>query len=374
MREAFPAIDVVHVQTATAPLYHLVTAALSESLGLGQAGTEVTGGTFAAVLAAVVVWFAGTVARGWCRALAVLPLLLSPYFWESALWMLNDAAALLFGFGALAVVLRRPDGRTAQLVVGMLLAAAVATRQTYVWAVVPAMAAVLLANRHRPQAQLAAIGCRVAVPPLLVLTALVVLWHGFVPPFFHEINAATRSWVSLSYCFAVAAMFLTPVLLCVEQRRSVPRVVAVAAVGLAVLPALIFSSTATVSPDDTRRGGLIWGLVAHGPAVGGRSLVLVALAGTGAYVTCRLAAQLSPPCAVVATTGLCALAVVLSAGGQLYQKYFELPIAALAVFAVCDALSAGTVTRRWPLCLLVAVQAMLTIGIVIRPIVSALSG
>src|SRR5829696_992777 len=102
MREAFPNVDVSNVKSATAPLYHLVVAAVSKLLNLGEAGTQFVGSLFGAALAAVVFWFAGSATSGWLRVLAVSPLLLSAYFWQSTLWMLNDAAALLFAFLAFA--------------------------------------------------------------------------------------------------------------------------------------------------------------------------------------------------------------------------------------------------------------------------------
>lgn len=101
---------------------------------MSESGTQFSASFFAAALAALAVWYAGSVTEPALRVLALAPLLLSPYFWESALWMLTDAAALLFAFAAFAMLLRRgPMDALGSLSAGLLLAAAVATRQTYVW-------------------------------------------------------------------------------------------------------------------------------------------------------------------------------------------------------------------------------------------------
>jgi hypothetical protein len=371
-RNEFPYIDVSNVQTATAPLYHLIVAAISGPLHLSEAGTQVVAALFAAALAAAVVWFVSAVANGWLRVIVAAPVLLSAYFWESALWMLNDVATLLFAFLAFVVVLRHTAGTRSQVLVGVLLAAAVATRQTYVWALVPVVAVVLLDARTRPVASRLAAVARVAVPPLLVLVALVAVWKGFVPPPFREINAATRSWVSLSFCAAVAGLFLGPVLLATARPLSAPPRLAALVAAVTAAPAVIFPSVATVSPDDARRGGLVWGLVAHGPSVLDRSLVLVVLAALGGWIACHVVATLPRPVAVLLATSLVALSVVLWAGLQLHQKYFELPIAALTVIALCALISSGRLVRQWPLVALAAAQFVLTAGIVVKPVLSAL--
>ena len=371
-REDFPSIDIADVQTATAPLYHLIVAAASGVLGLSEGGAQFIGSLFAAALAAVVLWFAGTVVTGWRRILVTLPLLLSPYFWQSALWMMNDAAALLFAFLAFVAALRLTGSARGQLITGLLLAAAVATRQTYVWAVVPVVGLMLLQTQGRPMAVRAAAVARATAPALVVVAILVAAWQGFIPPPFREINAATRSWVSLSYCLAVAAVFLGPVLIATSwRRRAAPRVATCVAIA-ATVPALVFTSAATVAPNDMRRGGIIWSAVAHGPVVMDRSLVLAALAALGAWVICQLVSQLPLQVGVLWTGGVGALAITMCAGGQLYQKYFELPIAALTVILVCALIAAGRLARYWPLALLSVVQLVLTAGIVVKPFVTGL--
>src|SRR6478752_6008843 len=68
-REIFPRIDVVNVDTATAPLYHLIVAAISGPLHLTESGTQFVASLFAASLAAVTVWFATPIQSLSLRAL-----------------------------------------------------------------------------------------------------------------------------------------------------------------------------------------------------------------------------------------------------------------------------------------------------------------
>ena len=306
------------------------------------------------------------------RFLALAPLLLSPYFWQSAMWMLTDAAALLFALWAFILLLRlRPGDSRSQMFIGLLLAAAVATRQTYVWALLPAVAVALFTMRGSPGAPRIKAVARIALPALIVLVVLVAMWRGFLPPGMHELNATRQSWVSVSYCFAVSAIFFVPLFVAIPIRAMPRPVMAVGLSVVAALPALVFRSAATPRPDDARRGGLIWELVQHTPTVGGRSLLLALLAFVGAYSVCCILANLDKTTAILVGSALVGLAVTMSAGGQLYQKYFELPIAVLTLIAIC-ALAQRLIIRRWPLVVLAVLQAVLTAGIVIKPLVASL--
>jgi hypothetical protein len=372
-REIFPRIDVVNVATATAPFYHLIVAAISGPLHLTEPGTQFVASLFAAGLAAVAVWFAMSITSSLLRLLALAPLLLSPYFWQSALWMLNDAAALLFGFSAMILVLRqRPGNILSQVGIGLLLAGAVATRQTYIWAVVPVVAVTWFSMRGSTTAAKCRAAIRVALPSLIVLAVLIALWQGFIPPGFREMNASNRSPVSLSYCFAVAAMFFVPVLIAVGVRATPKPLIPIGLGLLAALPALVFSSAVTTPPDNSRYGGLIWVLVGHTPTLAGRSVLLAVLAFVGAWSVCYVLANLDQATALLVGSALIALAVTQSAGGQLFQKYFELPIAALTLVTLTALGARGLINRRWPLVGLALLQAMLTSGIVIKPFVAAL--
>lgn len=181
IREGFPHIDFVGLPTATGPLYHLVVAALSGPLGLGAAGTQAVAAIFAVALAVLAVFHVQAAPTWAGRALAVAPLLLSAYYWQSALWMLTDDAVMLFAFAALAVSLTF-DGARAQLAVGVLIAAAIATRQNSVWLLLPACAAYAFAGGRGPRWPGVAALARICAPGLAILTWLTVLWGGSLCP------------------------------------------------------------------------------------------------------------------------------------------------------------------------------------------------
>ncbi len=372
-REIFPRIDIVDVDTATGPLYHLIVAAVSGPLRLSESGTQFSASFFAAALAALAVWYAGSVTEPALRVLALAPLLLSPYFWESALWMLTDAAALLFAFAAFAMLLRRgPMDALGSLSAGLLLAAAVATRQTYVWSLAPAVALIWYQHRESVFATRALRVQAVAVPALVVVVGLVSLWHGFLPPRFQAMNAADRSWLSPTYCAAVTAVFFVPISLAVFGRIR-PRVSTTLSMGVGLaLPALVWASHATAGSDNSRRGGLIWESIAHTPLIDGRSPLLTVLAFAGGCSICHVLVNLDRTTALFVAAGLIGLAATMTVGQQLYQKYFELPIAALALITLCALAADGAIVRRWPLVGLAVLQALVTAVLVARPVIAAL--
>jgi hypothetical protein len=70
--------------------------------------------------------------------------------------------------------------------------------------------------------------------------------------------------------------------------------------------------------------------------------------------------------------GFAGISVTMTVGGQLYQKYFEMPVAALALMAICALAANGAIERRWPLVTLAMLQVMLTIALVVKPIIGAM--
>lgn len=374
LREKFPNIDIVNMPTATGPLYHLLVSVVSGPLHLGTGGTQIVGSLFAAALAAVAVWYVRKISTVSGQLLAVAPLLLSPYFWQSALWMLTDDAAILFAFAALIAMLSGTTGRH-QLISGLLIACAIATRQTYVWLLAPAVVNLMYVLRnYSASVRIWAVG-RVAAPGMMVLAILVSLWGGLTPPSTHQFNASSYSFTSISYTFAVAAIFLTPILLATlgksEIRERIPTAFTVGL--LAAVPAIVFSSGATNQPDESRRGGFVWSVVAIFPDVADRSLLLIVLAFIGGFVGTIVCFTLTRQIALLLATSLVSVAIVTAAGSQLYQKYIELPVAVLVLIALVYLFRVGRIIRTWPLLLLALFQLAMTASIVILPIWRALS-
>jgi hypothetical protein len=373
IRDSFPTIDIIGLPTATGPLYHLLVAAISGPFALGEAGTQLVAAVFAAALAGLTVQHAQSLPTTQMRLLAVSPLLLSAYFWQSALWMLTDDAALLFAMGAL-ILLGRTLTTRRLIVIGVLITAAIATRQTTVWILAPAIAMCWYEFRDRSWRSSVGATAWVSVPGILTLAVLMALWGGLTPPAMRQFNAATPSWTSISFTFAVAAIFAVPILAATRRagERHLPTAALVGTVAAA--PAIVFASAATSFPDDSRRGGVVWSLVAHFPDISGRSPLLAALAFVGGFAGTLVFHALDRRTAIMLASGLTALAIAIAPGSQLYQKYAELPVAAMAVLAIV-ALGHGRGFRRsWPLWSLTSYQALSTAGIVAVPILRALSG
>jgi hypothetical protein len=139
----------------------------------------------------------------------------------------------------------------------------------------------------------------------------------------------------------------------------------------AAMPAVIFTSSATTKPDDSRRGGVIWSAVSVFPDVANRSPLLAALAFVGGFASTILYFMLTRRIAILLATSLISVAIVTSAGGQLYQKYVELPIGILTLIALVYLFQSGRIVRKWPLLSLALFQATMTAGIVGLPILRA---
>ncbi|WP_460730105.1 hypothetical protein [Nocardia heshunensis] len=376
LRHSFPHLDLVGLNTATGPLYHLVVAAISGPLGLGEHGTQIVGALFAGCLAALAVWQARSLPTWYLRGLAVAPLLLSAYFWQSALWMLTDDAALVFALAATGLMIAAPTTRR-QVAIGLLVAAAIATRQTFVWLLVPAVLSCVDPVRPRDDPKSALRGAvLVAVPGVVVLGWLILLWGGLTPPAMRQFNAANPSWTAIAFTFAVAAIFAVPVLVATTSFAVVrEHLVAGVVTGLIVAaPALVFRSAATKFPDDSRRGGVLWTVVGQLPDVAGRSPVLAVAAFVGGFACTALFFVLERRSAVIIAAALIALAVVTAPGSQLYQKYAELPIAMLAVLVIAELARTRAPVRIWPLAGLAAFQLVATAGIVGVPVLRAVGG
>lgn len=367
MRDSFPSVDVVDVNTATSPLLHLTVAAVTAIFGLGPTGSQIVSSLFAVVLAMLVSTWAAGLSLRW-QILVVAPLLCSAYFWQSALWINTDDAALLFA-AATVFALYRVDRFRPMVMIGILAALTVATRQTYAWVLVPIAAVALEMGRSTTsRARLLAVGCG---PAAVVLVALVVAWKGFTPPAFAELNGIASSGSAVSYGFAIVAFFAVPTLLCTIELPA-PRRLSRTAIGvglLATLPALFFDSSR--STDDSRNGGWVWAVVGKTPTVLDRSPFLVLAAFVGGVSAVLVLEYLPRRLRLFIGTGLVSAFVILTFGSRLYQRYFELPTAMLCVLAVAYLARTGKLKRVWPLAALASIQVILTVGIVAYPTVHA---
>lgn len=381
MIDRLPAVDVVDVQTATGPLYHLSLAVPARLLGLSEGGVEVLAALYGAVLAALVV--------GASRGLTTAPrigavglVLLSPYLWESTLWMQTDAAAMTFALAALLLLVRAPQARHRHaLWVGLLVAGAVGVRQTFGWMILVAAVGLWFTGPTKTlRARLADVAAG-TLPGVAVLVGLVAAWRGLLPPAMASSNADHRSPAGLTYMFALAAWFLVPLVVALGRdvwgrRRDWPLALGTGLV--AAVPGLLFPSSELGGDDLPRSGGWLWVLVSKTPAPGDRSVLLVVLALVGgaafALLLLRLVRTGSGRVAAVLGVALVGAALFASAGSQMYQKYYETPLV-IIVFFLLRALFAGaapgrtTVLAAWPAVL----QAGALAALVLLPVARALA-
>jgi hypothetical protein len=304
------------------------------------------------------------------RLLIVAPLLLSAYFWQSALWLNTDDAALLFVACALLLLIRA-DSLWDFGLVGVFAAAAIATRQTSAWILVTAaLVSYLCVQGNSRRFRSMALSCG---PGAVTLILLVAVWHGFTPPLFRELNGISGSGASITYGFAMLAVLGLPVLLAAGRSISRTTFRTGVVVGLlAALPGVIFASSRQQPPNDSRTGGWLWTAVGFGPSFGNRSVVLVVLAVIGGIVGTALLAGLDTRIAIVVSSSFIGNAIVQTVGSRLYQRYFELILLLLLFLVTREIAKQGEFTRRWPLVALLLFQAVLVCGIVVYPISKAL--
>lgn len=367
----FPDVDFASLPTATGPLYHLAVAVISGPLSFGEAGMQVVGAVFGALLAGLAIWHSRAITSGYLRMLAVAPLLLSGYFWQSTVWMLTDDAALLF---AMAAVLGLLEGKLTvrrEIAIGLLIACAVATRQTFVWLLVPAC----LEPLQGASASRFASTARLVGPGVVVLTGLVVVWGGLTPPSARAYNASGLSAVGVSFVFAVAVTFAVPILAAVDARDVLrDRGWASFGVGLVLaLPAMVWASAPTAYPDSARRGGVLWSLAAQAPVIAGHSALLAVFAFIGGFTSSLLYFVIQGHAARVLSSSVLGLAAVTVGGAQLFPRYAELPLAMIAVLVIVILARRDLIQRKWPLLVLAIYQATIATAIVGIPIARALS-
>lgn len=372
LAQALPEVDVVGVQTATGPLYHLTLAIPMRVLGLSEGQVQVLGGWFYwTLLVVAVVWVT--------RPLPVLPRALvgaavvaSPYVWQSTLWTTTDAAGTVFALLALALSARRVGSLGWAAATGIAIALAVATRQTYAWLLLPGLVAAWHADDRRWRTVLAVCG-----PAVAVLSVLVAAWGGLTPPAFADLNGAGPNPAGISFGFALWAFFAVPLLAALWRRR--PRVsrseLALAAlVGtVAALPALAFPSDYS-EERNVRKGGWLWLVVRETGEVADRSVVVIVLAFVGAAAVTLILRELARAGGPVGVLGSACFASIIAAAAsaQTYQKYYEAPI--LICFAVL-AVALLARARGWtgkPLVVPTAIQVLSLAAAVGAPVLASL--
>ena len=337
-----PTPDLHDYPSATGPGYHLLMA-VPARLGVGVHGLRIIA-SLAGLALVLLVWRTAARAAGPAVALALtLPLLMSTYVLSGSAWLTTDVLSVLIGTTMVAIAAWwMPTTRTF-LTLAVLFAAALSVRQTNVFLAAPILAAGILGSplgrsasdaeqwsgdEPRSWSRLGA-ACLALVPAALLLLALVNLWGGLMPATFRSLHDKGLSLVAPAYGLALlgtwAAIALLP--MAPEVLHTIRRhALAIALVAsLAFLGAVVADSTWSV--EQGRWGGAYWMIVKAFPAIGGRSIVIVAAAVVGAVLAAVLwirAAEIRRGRqATIVLVSLLALMVVQAGNSQVWQRYFD---------------------------------------------------
>ncbi|MFT3683367.1 MAG: hypothetical protein QM783_00335 [Phycisphaerales bacterium] len=277
-----------------------------------------------------------------------LPLIGSPYIYQSAAWLLPDNSAWL---GVVAVVLLALRPRVTLPVLalmGAIVVWLVVARQIHAWAagmvwLAAWLSASLPAQRDRAggpilplrdlfnQATISAavrnllLAMVFTIPAAAALLGFWLLWnHQLVPPTFvawHHAGLQLATPAFILSLVALAAPFfcswLRPGLL-IAWRDHRGAIFVAAAIGLllAVVPP-------TAWDFEHGRFGGVWGIYRKVGAVGGRSLALAVLAPVGAVVVTGALAGMTARQRWTMLGALAGFAVANCANPQLWQRYHE---------------------------------------------------
>jgi len=337
-----PTPDLHDYPSATGPGYHLLMA-VPARMGVGVHGLRVIG-SLAGLALVLLVWRTAARAAGPAVALALtLPLLMSTYVLSGSAWLTTDVLSVLIGTTMVAIAAWwMPTTRTF-LTLAVLFVAALSVRQTNVFLAAPILAAGILGSplgrsasdaeqwsgdEPRSWSRLGA-ACLALIPAALLLLALVNLWGGLMPATFRSMHDKGLSPVAPAYGLALlgtwAAIALLPMAPEVLHtvRRHALAITLVAS--LAFLGAVVADSTWSV--EQGRWGGAYWMIVKAFPALGGRSIVIVAAAVVGAVLAAVLwirAAEIRRGRqATIVLVSLLALMVVQAGNSQVWQRYFD---------------------------------------------------
>lgn len=378
LAEQLPVPDVVNVRTATGPLMHLTLAIPTRLLGLPETAVQILNAAiFWTLLMAATFYATRSLPRG-VQVSVMACVALSPYILQGTLWITTDPAAAALFVLALAAAARFQGWAGEALLLGLVVAAAIATRQTAVWLLAPVLLAVVSAGT--PRAVTARNCALVALPGIAVLGTLVTLWGGLLPPMFVGSNGAGANPTSIPVGFMLWAFFAAPLLIATPQwtatiRRNLPLVV-LGGSGAAA-PAVIWPS-AYEEAGQIREGGWPWELIRATGSVADRAPLLIALAFVGGAAVTALLAMLWRSGRVRATlvvgSGIFGSIASAAAAANAWPKYSEMPLLACFVVLVAALWPLVDARRWWTLLVPTGLQVLAGAAIVGLPVAAALAG
>ena len=338
--DQLPAVDLGSYPAAQTPLYHLLFALWGEVAGFELWDLRLLNVAISYVTLLVLFrWLRHGFGFDQPQALALTLLFgLSPHVLGVSFAVLTDNLSLLFGILALERFQRASqDGSLGTFAVGCAaMAAAILTRQSFLW-LAPIAAWSLLAAA--PSARRVVAGAALASVALLPLAVLVAVWGGLVPEGADPASCglcSSRAGVpdpgpvtrALGFSLALFGIYAVVAYAPILARRA--RSLTLPSARLIVLPLVVGLALAATSelvyrPPITleRLGdeGYLWRFADQLPALATSSLVFWALVPLGALafaLLARRAGWLSLPTVYLATFLASTLVVRL-----IYQKYFD---------------------------------------------------
>ncbi len=338
--EQLPAVDLGSYPAAQTPLYHLLFALWGKVAGFELWDLRLLNVAISYVTLLVLFrWLRRGFGFDQGQALALTLLFgLSPHVLGVSFAVLTDNLSLLFGIVALERFHRASQDRSlGTFAVGCaVMAAAILTRQSFLWLAPVAAWSVLTAA---PSARRVVAGAAVASVALLPFAALVAVWGGLVPEGADPASCglcSSRAGVpdagpvtrALGFSVALfgvyAAVAYAPILARRARSLTLPsaRLIAlpiVVGVALAAASELVYRPPVTL--ERLGDEGYLWRFADQLPALASSSLAFWALVPLGALAFALLARRsgwLSLPTVYLATFLASTLAVRL-----IYQKYFD---------------------------------------------------
>ncbi len=359
MRADWPSVDIVHYESATAPGYHLLMAAVWRATG-EMWTMRALNALFGVLLIAAVYFAARRLAGPWLGLALTLPFACSPYILGATIWLTTDNAALFFVALALGSACIARTTRAGLITGGVAAAASVAIRQVNLWLAAPLGFAGLIASPLAalvpkplrwpdgdPQAPRTSwgtlfAGLLAAALPTATFLYFAWMWGWRLMPIAHtpEIQKHATGLNPASPAFALAltgalGVFFLPFAWGPIRRLRISDATAwcvvIIALVAAALPETSYFWTEWYMP---RAYGWLWRIVEKFPAPKERSIVIIAAAPFGALVLLMLyraaadaGRRVQAGILLLTLLGwLCAQ----SMNSQAWQRYFE-PIITLGL-------------------------------------------
>jgi 4-amino-4-deoxy-L-arabinose transferase-like glycosyltransferase len=305
--------------SATTPLYHLLFSLLGKVLGFDLYKLRAVN-VLISFLAALVYFklLRAQMGMQWRSALLLtLVFLISPYFFGISFLLLTDNLAWLFGllamYGFLASM--RNDDLVAWAWGAVCLCLTLLTRQSFAWLLLGAAAVAWVHGRDLSERLIRIAMLGAAALPML---ALVVRWHGLVPPSF-QLQHEAHSFLNpraIDFTLAVLGLYyaiLNPSALLTALRTKRYLIVGAVVAGLVLLMVL---PVGHLMDND----GFLWRVSYSLPSVRDTSVIFWVLVPLGCVA---LALMLASAPKSVGTLCLLAFSVSVLPSNLLFQKYFD---------------------------------------------------